>query len=347
MFFVISGYCIANAAMRSLDKPQPVIAFLKARFRRIYPPYFFASFLAATLSILLTMLVQRHVVKSSQIADLNLFSQGWRFYIATFTITQLPLHTDLIIRVLWSLCYEVAFYALAALLLFCAVRTKKPARLLDAFAVLTIGTLIWQNLAGNNCPFPWNLWPQFGLGALVYQILAQPERKVPGRLFLLCGALIIVYALRHSADSSTDGLSNGVQTFFYLGFALLLLFLFRWDGTLMKLRLVQLLSWVGLFSYSLYLIHLLALGIVTQGINRIHFVENQPLLLYFVKLLLCGCGRKVIFSCLRTPLHGHATAASKTRRKTRTTRKAAVRTGHEMKLSAGDSDGKGTVGGVQ
>ena len=55
MFFAISGYCIANAAMRSLAAPSPAKHFLTA--------------LAALLSLALTVLVDRHVVASSQIAD--------------------------------------------------------------------------------------------------------------------------------------------------------------------------------------------------------------------------------------------------------------------------------------
>lgn len=154
MFFVISGYCIANAAMRSVSSPQPAGHFLRARVRRIYPPYFFASLLAVLLSLLLTVLIQHHLVKSSQIAELDLFHQGWRFYIGALTITQLPLHTALIVRVFWSLCYEVTFYAIVAVLLFCAMRAKQAPRLLDALSLLTIGTLVWLNLAGSACPFP-------------------------------------------------------------------------------------------------------------------------------------------------------------------------------------------------
>jgi len=300
MFFVISGYCIANAAMRSLSKPQPVAHFLKARVRRIYPPYFFASLIAVLLSLLLTVLIQHHLVKSSQIAELNLFHQGWRFYVGALTITQLPLHTALIVRVFWSLCYEVAFYAVVALLLFCAIRAKQASRLLDALSLLTVGTLVWLNLAGSACPFPWNLWPQFGLGVLVYQVLAQPQRKAPQGVFLLCSALIAVYALRHGSEGGADGLSDGFQAFFYLGFAVVLLLLFRWDASLARSWPARLFSWVGLFSYSLYLIHLLALGIVTQGLSRLHSMDGHPLLLYLLKLVLClAVGRLFFHFCER------------------------------------------------
>lgn len=300
MFFIISGYCIANAATRSLSKPQPVLAFCKARLRRIYPPYLFASLLAAALSIFLTFLIRHHIVQASQIADLHLFSQGWRFYLGALTFTQMELRTGLMIAVFWSLCYEVLFYELVAVILACALWAKKPAWILDALNVLTISSLIWLDLAGDHCPFPWNLWPQFGLGALVYQILSQPKRKLPRLVFALCSAFVMIYAYRFGAGNFSDGITNGFQAFFYLGFAIVLLALFRWDDQLSKLRITRVFAWVGMFSYSLYLIHLLALGIVTQGINRIHFIGNQPLLFYLVKFALCiAVGRLFFHFCER------------------------------------------------
>ena len=301
MFFVISGYCIANAAMRSATRPSPVRHFLVARVRRIYPPYLLAAALAAGLSLALTVLVQRHVVGSSQIAALDLPGQSWRFWLATLTLTQLPLHTALVIRVIWSLCYEVAFYALAALGLLIAVRAKQPERMLDGSAILTLGVLGWLALAPSSCLFPWNLWPQFGLGALVYQCLAQPGRFFPRLLLLLCGGLTAVFAVRFPAFGTTDGLSGGFQSLFTLGFAGLLLLGFRWDEDLARLRPARALAGVGLFSYSLYLVHLLALGIVTQGLSRLGAISSHGLLLYVVKLALCVAAGRLFFQAFERP----------------------------------------------
>ncbi len=300
MFFVISGYCIASAATRSLNAPRPVRHFLTARVRRIYPPYLLASLAAAALSLLLTALIRHHVVRGSQIASLDLLHQGWRFYLGALTLTQLPLHTAYVIRVFWSLCYEAAFYAIVALLLLAAVRTMQAGHLLDALGVLTVGALAWLNLAGPACPFPWNLWPQFGLGVLVYQILAQPGNRRSWLLFLVCGALVILYALRHGGEGTVDGLSGGFQALFTLGFTVALLLLFRWDGRLAGWWPVRLFSWLGMFSYSLYLIHLLALGLVTQGLDRLHVIAAHPLLLYLVKVAVCvAVGRLFFHFCER------------------------------------------------
>ena len=301
MFFVISGYCIANAAMRAAATPRPVRHFLTARVRRIYPPYCLAAALAVGLSMLLQVLMQRHVVRSSQIAELNLLHQGWRFWVGTLTITQLPFHAALVIRVVWSLCYEVAFYGIVALLLFGAVRAKRPALLLDASAVLTSAILGWLAIDPQHCPFPWNLWPQFGLGIIVYQSLAQPKRNDLRWVFLGCGVLVLADAVRHPAFGSVDGLSGGFQSLFTLGFASILLLLFRWDRALAALWAARLLAKIGLFSYSLYLVHLLALGVATQGLSRLGVTSSHGLVLYGIKLALCVAAGRVFFQFCERP----------------------------------------------
>ena len=301
IFFVISGYCIANAAMRSLASPRPVAHFLRARVRRIYPPYLLAALAAGLLSAALSLLIRRHVLQSSQLAGLDLFHQGPRFFLATLTLTQIPLHTDLIIPVLWSLCYEIVFYAIVAALLVAAVRTKYAPRLLDALGGLTALSLLWLLLSGRSCPFPLDLWPQFGLGVLVYQTLGQPGRRTPKLAFALCAALALAYAFQQRGAVWADGLTVGGEALFTLAFASALLLLFRWDGRLARLRPVRLLAGVGLFSYSLYLIHLLALGIVTQGLNRLHSLEAHTWLLYFVRLAACVAVGRLFFHVCERP----------------------------------------------
>ena len=300
MFFVISGYCIAPAAARSQNTPQPVVKFALARIRRIYPPYLLASFIAATISLTMTVLIRRHVLQSSQLAELNLLHQGWRFYLGTLTLTQLPLHADLIIRVLWSLCYEVTFYAIFAMLLLVPAWGKSASRLLDMAGLITFASLLWQ-IGARAAPFPWDLWPQFGFGALTYQVLTQPERRIPKVLFTLCAVLTTVYAVRHHAEAWTDGLSTGFEAAFTLGFAVLLILLFRWDSHLSRLPPVRLLAGIGLFSYSLYLIHLLALGIVTQGLSRIHLLDPHPWLLYALRFAACVAIGRVFFHFCERP----------------------------------------------
>lgn len=300
MFFVISGYCVASAAVRSLNAPRPVARFLTARVRRIYPPYFFASLTAILLSCLLALLIQRRVLKASQLAALDFFGHGWRFYVGALTMTQIPLRTTFIIPVFWTLCYEAAFYGVVAVFLFLALRTARTPRLLDALGALTVGALLWRDLAEASCPFPLNLWPQFGLGVLVYQLLAQPGRRGPRWLFVISSLLIVVFAVRQGMGGFSPA-ADSLRLLFCLAFALLLLGLFRWDRLLAGLWPARLLSWVGMFSYSLYLIHLLALGVINQMVQRVPVLASQAVLLYLVKIVTCLAIGRLFFQCCERP----------------------------------------------
>jgi exopolysaccharide production protein ExoZ len=305
MFFVISGYCIAHAAQGSLAKPRPLSHFLLARLRRIYPPYFFASLATILLATLLALFVEHHI--------LNFFHRGWRYYLGALTLTQPLLHVDYILPVFWSLSYEAAFYAIVAAFLLLAVYAKQRFRMLDALGLLTVGTLIWLNLAGSACPFPWNRWPQFGFGALVYQVLAQPRRKSPRFVFLLCSVLMMAWAIRLINDPMPPGFvplgfieslrlgSNASQSLFCLPFALLLILLFRWDHALAQQWAARLFSRLGLFSYSVYLSHYITLRIVVQGTARLPLLVSHPLLLFWVKIAVCIGGGRLFFQLCEQP----------------------------------------------
>lgn len=310
MFFVISGYCIAHAALRSLDTPRPVSHFLLARVKRIYPPYFFASLATILLATLLALFVEHHV--------LNFFHRGVRYYLGALTLTQPLLHVDYILPVFWSLSYEAAFYVIVAALLLLALCTKQRIPLLDILSGVTLGTLLWLNLAGPECPFPWNRWPQFGLGILLYQMLAQPQRKSPRIFFFICSVLTIIWTIRYAGVSVPPGLvppglvppgfaeslrlgSIASQSLFCLPFTLLLMLLFRWDQTLARHWIARWFSKIGLFSYSLYLSHYIVLRIVVQGATRFPVLASHPLLLFLVKIAVCVGGGWLFFLLCEQP----------------------------------------------
>lgn len=293
MFFVISGYCIANAAVRSLEAPRPVAQFAWARVRRIYPPYFFASLVTILLATLLALLIKHHI--------LNFFHHGPRYYLGALTLTQPLLHVDYILPVFWSLSYEAAFYVIVTALLAFAVRTAQTPRLLDALSAVTVIALLWLNLAGQSCPYPCDRWPQFGFGVLVYQILAQPERKSPRVVFLICSALMIVWTLRNGYGAFLNLASIEAQSLFCLPFAAVLLLLFRWDRPLAGLLPVRLFSWIGMFSYSLYLIHYVALRVVIQSAQRTAIIESHSLLLYLVRIVACVAAGRLFFQLCERP----------------------------------------------
>ena len=218
-----------------------------------------------------------------------------------FTLSQPLLHVDYILPVFWSLCYEAAFYLIVAVALILALWTKQSPRLLDVLGAVTLGTLLWLNVAAQTCPFPWNRWPQFGFGVLVYQILAQPKRNSPRIIFLICTALMLIWTMRDVYRGFVELGSVEVKSLFCLPFAALLIALFRWDRVLSSRWPVRLFSWIGLFSYSLYLSHYIALRVVTQGAPRVPTIEYHPLLLFVVKIVVCIAGGWLFFQLFERP----------------------------------------------
>lgn len=301
MFFVISGYCIANAAVRALNKPNPIGPYLQARWRRIYPPYFLVSVLTVAASTLLGILVKHHLLKGSALSAINFFHHGLRYYVATLTLTQVPLNVQPMNVVFWTLCYEAVFYLIVAAAMLVVSRAARPERILDALNLVTIGSLIWLNLAGESCPFPWDFWPEFGLGVLVYQMLANPGRRGPIIVFSLCFALMALFAVRFSYGYALDRPTSRVQAVFCLAFTFGLLALFPWDQVLTRLRLTRFFSWLGLFSYSLYLVHELAIGVVSQIIKRLHVIESHFLLIFLAEVTLAIAAGKVFFFFCERP----------------------------------------------
>jgi exopolysaccharide production protein ExoZ len=82
LFFVISGYCIASAAVTALRKPRPLIHFLRSRVRRIYPPYFFATTAAVLSAVAITFLVSHGKLPVPHHHGPSFFGQRISFYLA-------------------------------------------------------------------------------------------------------------------------------------------------------------------------------------------------------------------------------------------------------------------------
>jgi exopolysaccharide production protein ExoZ len=284
MFFVISGYCIANAATSSMRKDRPHAEFVKARFRRIYPPYMLASLLAIVLSLATQVLVARGILKSSGLSELNFLHHRLIYYVSIVTLTQQPLHQKPLMEVFWTLSYEVAFYAILAVGIWVVQHRKDVTtdHLLVPLHALTIGSLLILIVVPQWRFFPLDYWPQFGIGILVYDILLNPSSNLPRILFGIVAMQFILFSALYNYGVDMGHVGSRWSYLFTLGFAALLLALYRHDATLMQLRAVRAFASLGTFSYSLYLVHLLALGLVYQLSRRFGITEQT----YIVSFLL-------------------------------------------------------------
>ena len=273
IFFVISGYCIANAAASARGRPRPLRSFLAARVRRIYPPYYFSVALCVASLIAASALLGPAWTHSDQAR--SILGRGPLFYLATFTLTQTPLDQPLLTVIYWSLCYEVAFYAIVAAMMGLTRRGSDAVPLLYGLHILTIACLAWR-ISGVHCPFPLDLWPQFGLGILAFHVASAADKRGPVALLAVASAMAVAFALIRGVGGELAHPSPRLSFLFSVAYTFVLVGLRGLDAAISRRAVVRWLAWVGAFSYSLYLTHTLVLAPISKLARRLLGAARPP-----------------------------------------------------------------------
>ncbi|MCX6960786.1 MAG: acyltransferase [Verrucomicrobia bacterium] len=295
MFFVISGYCITGAACNLLIGSGHVGRFMYSRIRRIYPPYLFA--LAACLIIGVVSFILHKDTGRIDNYPLN----NPLFWLSIITLTHYELgFKGFISGISWTLCYEVAFYGIVSLILCFAVnrsagKAPKAIGILSLFLfVMTFVSLSQIIYNPYKTLFPFNEWYKFGLGSILYFVFYCKESSKDNalnaslktfRIFIYLQAFII--ALLCIFMGYRNGFTEGVDGFvsyFIAGrpsvslqlivsslFVLSLWVLRPLDDRIMKYRILHPLLFVGVFSYSLYLTHMLITPFILSSMRRCGF----------------------------------------------------------------------------
>jgi exopolysaccharide production protein ExoZ len=306
MFFVISGYCIANAAVVARAKKGPMLYFVRARIRRVYPPYLIVSLLTVLLSLGMLVLMRYGLFKGSVIAQLDFFHRGFWYYFSSITLTQILFRQTPMLIVFWSLCYEVGFYTIVALWLWGTLRAKKPNLLYYGLHAVTLISLAWIAFLSIPCLFPLDLWPEFGFGILVYHILSEPKRIWPKICFAAAVVLAISYYLIYRDHAFPGQKPPPTQRFLFdAGYALALIWLYQVDQRLSRWRIVRGLAWLGVFSYSIYLTHLLSLGIVSQIGKKLGVTEDTYWISFVFQVLAGFIIARIFFIFFEKPFLSH------------------------------------------
>lgn len=289
LFFVISGYCILSAAAANLNRDKNPIGYLKARIRRIYPPYWASLILTLLLALAIAFLAHHGYLSQSRLAErLPNSHQAPLFWLSNFTLTTILFHQISLIYPAWTLCYEVAFYVIVGLALWGVIsRRQDEETLLLALHGLALLCLLALLLLPTPPPFPFDLWPQFGLGIVVYDAIKFPHRGRARLMLLLSGFAIL--ALSSLTPYEVIG-GHGPYSFPSFAicwiFAVLLIWLHRHDKRLVKSAPLRPLFAVGAFSYSLYITHILIVGTMHQLMTKLHLSSaGYPYLLFFLTVV--------------------------------------------------------------
>ncbi len=241
LFFVISGVCIWIRLTRALRTGESVAAFWQDRARRIFPTYWAALVLAAALNVLTRTF--------SPNATVPILPANAGAGIADLTLTHLFAGTTPYLLVSWTLALEVGFYALAGgtLALARSFRFGPDGFLLLAGGLALPGIGLAAAAAGPLALL--TAWPEFFAGMCVAAAL-QGSPDGPRRRLAL-GLLAAMTLLALGAIGSYAGTARLAA----LAFAWLLVVLQPWETRLAAARPARWLGWIGVFSFSLYLVH--------------------------------------------------------------------------------------------
>lgn len=286
-FFVLSGFIILFAHWGDLGKPSSLPRYAERRCTRIYPLYW--PVLAVYIAIAVLGRRQTQLDLPTLAANLTLF----------------PLAGEPLVGVAWTLQHEMLFYALFV-----------SALISRGFAVLVFGA--WLACVGvaltgvvDMSAIPaarvatsaFNV--QFVMGMCAAWIAHRVQLPAP-RAFAIAGALAFLAVGVAESRAVIDGYKDPAR--FYYGAAALLLVVGlveserkfgagvpRWLGVL------------GKASYSIYLGHLLMIGVAWKLLAKLDVTSSVPRALLHLVLVAIGVGGGVALSMLvEYPLMGVA-----------------------------------------
>jgi peptidoglycan/LPS O-acetylase OafA/YrhL len=236
------------------------------RLRRIFPPYWAALLLTASVVGLAWVCGFPNLLTDSDNSIPHpgmLTGQQW---LGNLTLTETWRQhlsiapPSLQLGPAWTLCYEEQFYAVCGLLLLLAPRRFFTGA--AAVTALTLGVTVFsfvRPLPSIQGFFFDGRWLPFAAGVFVYYLLnytAGTRRQVLFGLFCLATVLAAVgrYGLLAKSDS-WEVKDRAFEIVVGAAFSLLLLVLHPWDKQLAGSRLLRPLTFCGTMCYSLYLVH--------------------------------------------------------------------------------------------
>ncbi|EOG8081203.1 acyltransferase family protein [Citrobacter koseri] len=243
IFFVMSGYLIGVSIQNNIAKNGgfSIQQYARSRFHRIYPPLILSLVIVLIMAFIAPYVFESGTQKMMSTTDEFIKGRGifyWHsqlFSVLTFTNGILPQGTPFNTP-LWSLPFEIWYYALAALLF-----TRKPFYILIAFILL-------YSISNAN--------PKFIIfGSVWFSGLLLSLINARGKFHLVASVILTVIASYFTFYYGRIFIKNGgdytlYNMWFGLAFAAATyLFILTLD---VKIKIIPSSS---KFSYTLYIIH--------------------------------------------------------------------------------------------
>jgi peptidoglycan/LPS O-acetylase OafA/YrhL len=261
IFFVISGFVISSSVLADLRADRFSISqFYVRRVRRIFPA-FAAMTIVTSIAATAILLPSDLMDYSRSVVSTNLFVSNIYFwkssgYFAAAAQTMPLLHT-------WSLAVEEQFYVFAPLFLLLVYRFGRERWVICVVPpmLLSFAASVFAVFVGPTAGF--FLLPTRAWELLLGSILALVNRPIAGPSWIretmsALGVFLIAFGLLTLRD--TDPFPGWNALFPCLGPGLIIqaaigqkaITYTPWANRLLSLRPIV---WVGLISYSLYLVH--------------------------------------------------------------------------------------------
>jgi peptidoglycan/LPS O-acetylase OafA/YrhL len=276
LFFVLSGFVITASAEHIRQHGRSPNAFLKARFLRIFPPFWVSILVVCAIPYLLEAISSLKTGHYSWPSPrfLSLTALDW-LQLTTLSKVFAAEGGDLqgafnpVNSVYWTLAIEFQFY----LLMYAALLSRRAFR--PVLAVTTVlGLLALWNPPRINPGLFIFFWPMFSIGIGVYYLTANGltlERLLKGRrawlppvmVALLLGAWVLAaYSDRLGTFLAWLSPSPGFSFALWCGLVLWCsaaleprLLRTRREGNPLARALIATGAYLGVISYSLYLMH--------------------------------------------------------------------------------------------
>jgi peptidoglycan/LPS O-acetylase OafA/YrhL len=247
LFFLISGYCIhlSNLKYIKSEQPLPLIQYYKRRLLRIFPPYL----VALLLSILINFYTKVHSQPTTNDLIIHLFClQG--FSVPYFNTINL---------VLWTITVEIAFYLIYPLFYYLRYKYSLNTAIISVFLISAINIIYLSLEKAPTLPqFFWvgNLWFAWCVGAFIADKIYFDANSIKKNNFKIAYLIIFTF-FAFSFFNNYSFLSIPFYQFKILIWTGPLVFIISKEGWLQKHNnfFIKTLGFIGLSSYSLYLLH--------------------------------------------------------------------------------------------
>lgn len=266
-FFVLSGFIILFIHSKDIGKPAKLAHYTQRRFTRIYPMYWFASL----ITLILTILFSKQALPGSK--DI----------LQAFTL--FPTQINVLVGVAWTLQHELIFYLMFAAVI---IHARIGLMILFAWLLLIVFNQYAEISIGNGALAdrllsPFNIEFFFGMIAAYWS--RHHQLANPKTLVLLGAALFISFGIAENLQYF-DGYATSARLSYGLSSMLMVIGLAGLGNT--QGITTSTLSSLGAASYSIYLLHLLIIGVVYKAMGLTGLLVALPA--WITYLVLCSAG---------------------------------------------------------